>query len=165
MFDEKTIAIFYELVGDVFKDTFKSKELEFVELDVYDGNDGFNDENESYCIDITCDEKIVPWQFGEFYCKLFFLDNKEVDISIVIPGYCANVVAVNQIIRQHENTPLNDIWGIDCNDEGDYPCMLSTVSYETYGDLYNNIKKALIKLFDPNLVATLKEICTYLEED
>ena len=160
MFDNKTIKNFYELVEDVYKDVFRSKEIK-----VYDGNDGFNDENDSYCIDVTCDENIIPWQMGEFYSKLFFLDNNEVDITIVVSGVCTNEVEVNKIIRQHENTPLNDIWSIDPGNNGEYLCMITSLSYTSFGDLYQKIRSALIILFDPNFTKTMNDIIKYLEED
>ena len=102
---------------------------------------------------------------GEFFSKLFFLGNSEVEITIVVSGVCTNEVEVNKIIRQYENTPLNDIWSIDPGNNGEYLCMITSLSYTSFGDLYQKIRSALIKLFDPNFTKTMNDIIKYLEED
>ncbi len=158
LFDQKTIENFYLFVEKAYKDA-----LEIDLLNVYDGNEDNTEDDEWYCIDVTCDEKIFKWQIGEFWSKLYFSPDNTVSIHIVLDGICINDATVNKIIKNYENTELSNTWTIDEAYDEELINISVDISYNDFGELYSNIKNTLNKLFDPTFVSTILEINKYLD--
>lgn len=154
MFDEIKIKKLYEIVEDVYKDVFKNDNI-----DVYDGYDGLEEED-LLCIDVMCDEKIIDWQKGNLFFKIFIRE-QDVTTVIALNGVCEDINKVNKLVDIYNQTKFKDTWEFDCDE---VCCLLSQFEYEDIYELAIKLKKSLKVLLEDECINAMSPIIDCYEE-